>query len=180
MRIYEAASALVNDHLAEGQYVQTKGLAVSGDGKGAFYLIKTAIDVPSPTAVDVVLANTNVAVFQRWITHEGYVDAGAVSGAVAFDCADGLNGTFEFSTSAAITGITLNNVPANPGIAFGVVFIIEIGATPDAIAFGAAFDWGADGAPAFDTASTKEVVVAFTVDGGTSWMAKLAIQGVTV
>lgn len=177
MRIYEVSTDLATETLAVGQMVATKGLAVAGDGKGALYLILAAAPAGSTS---IALADGNFAVHQRNVEIEGYSDLGAVSGAVGLDCAGGSVTTFELSTSGDITGVSISSVPLHTDIVFGVIIIIEIGATPDAITFGAAFNWSGGSAPAFDTASTKEVVVAFTTDGGTSWYAGVVFDGLAV
>lgn len=179
MRIYETAAALATETLTPGQLVMTKGQAAAGDGLAGLFRIVSAATYAGvvETDFDVTLADTNVAHFQRPYTLDGHTALGAVSGSVGLDCQDGFIGSFSLSTSGDITDITVANVPQHDNIATGIVIFIDIGATPDAITFGAEFVWSGGSAPAFDTPSTKEVVVAYTFDKGVTWYATLALQG---
>lgn len=182
MYVFTNNAALVAATLNAGQLVATKGGTTAGDGAGGIYLIQTPADfggTPNETT-DLTIDNGYVAVLQRRISIEGYSDEGAVSGSVTLDCEGGAFTTFEFSTSAEITNVTIDNIPDSPGTVFGIIIIIEIASTPDTISFGSEFDWSGGSAPAFDTADTKEVVVAFTVDGGTTWLASVAMTGLSV
>jgi len=68
MKIFETKADLVAASLTAGQLTSTKGYTTAGDGGGATYLIKTAVDfggTPDET-IDHTLANGNVAVFQAY------------------------------------------------------------------------------------------------------------------
>ena len=88
MKIFNSVSDLVAASLTAGQLTSTKGYTTAGDGGGATYLIKTAVDYAgTPDEYgDHSLANGNVAVLQT----EGSVNArqfGAVGDGVADDTA---------------------------------------------------------------------------------------------
>ena len=178
MRIYNTAAELTADTLDSGQLIQTRGQNTVEDGLGGLFQILTSVQYASvtPTAFDVTLANGNKAHFQRVIPNDGYFNAGSVSGAVNLDCGKGVYGTFELTASAAITNLDVINPPE----VFIVFILVEIGASPQAITWDSSIDFGGQGAPTLDTASTKELIVAFTVDGGLTWSANLAMDGLTV
>jgi len=88
MKIFNSVSDLVAASLTAGQLTSTKGYTTAGDGGGATYLIKTAVDYAgTPDEYgDHSLANGNVAVLQT----EGSVNArqfGAVGDGVTDDTA---------------------------------------------------------------------------------------------
>jgi len=66
MKIFENTTALAAATLTAGQIVRTKGYSLAGDGGGATYLIKTAVDYAgTPDEYgDHSLANGNIAVLQ--------------------------------------------------------------------------------------------------------------------
>jgi len=87
-KIFETKADLVAASLTAGQLTSTKGYTTAGDGGGATYLIKTAVDYAgTPDEYgDHSLANGNVAVLQT----EGFVNVkqyGAVGDGVTDDTA---------------------------------------------------------------------------------------------
>jgi len=97
MKIFETKADLVAASLTAGQLTSTKGYTTAGDGGGATYLIKTAVDYGGTPdeAADFTLANGNVAVRQlnASVKAEHTVSQYSTLG-------DDLSGTLSFTHSA--------------------------------------------------------------------------------
>jgi hypothetical protein len=89
------------------------------------------------------------------------VDKGSVSGALSLDCSAG--NFFHLTTTGNITSVSLSNVPTG-----FFAFMVEITAGGShSVTWGAAWKWPG-GSAAAQTASGKDLYVAYTYDGGTT------------
>ena len=98
--------------------------------------------------------------------------ATSASGTLAVDLADGTE--ISVALSEDVSTHTISNVPTT-GRRVSITYRIIQDSSDRTMAWPAAFDWGAAGAPTLSSGSgTVTIVTAFTDDGGTKWHAMLA------
>ena len=91
------------------------------------------------------------------------------SGTLTLDCS--LGNVFHVSLDAAITTLTISNIPTT-GNAFGITLAFTMDGTARAVTWGAAIKWGGGNAPTLTSTNAKvDIFVLTTWDGGTTWYA---------
>jgi len=96
------------------------------------------------------------------------------SGTLTLNCA--LGNVFHVSLNAAITTLTISNIPTT-GNAFGITLAFTADGTARAVTWGASIKWSGGTAPTLTSTSTKvDIFVLTTWDGGTNWYAMVGGQ----
>lgn len=91
------------------------------------------------------------------------------SGTLTLNCA--LGNVFAVSLNAAITTLTISNIPTT-GSAFGITLAFTMDGTARAVTWGAAIKWASGTAPTLTSTNAKvDIFVLTTWDGGTTWYA---------
>jgi|688.fasta_scaffold06632_10 hypothetical protein len=97
------------------------------------------------------------------------------SGTLTLNCA--LGNVFHVSLNAAITTLTISNIPTT-GSAFGITLAFTMDGTARAVTWGAAIKWASGGtAPTLTSTNNKVDIFCLTTwDGGTTWFAMVGGQ----
>jgi len=96
------------------------------------------------------------------------------SGTLTLNCA--LGNVFHVSLNAAITTLTISNIPTT-GNAFGITLAFTADGTARAVTWPAAVKWSGGTAPTLTSTNTKvDIFVLTTWDGGTTWYAMVGGQ----
>jgi hypothetical protein len=97
------------------------------------------------------------------------------SGTLTLNCA--LGNVFHVSLNAAITTLTISNIPTT-GNAFGITLAFTMDGTARAVTWGAAVKWASGGtAPTLTSTNNKVDIFCLTTwDGGTTWFAMVGGQ----
>ena len=91
------------------------------------------------------------------------------SGTLTLNCS--LGNVFAVSLNAAITTLTISNIPTT-GNAFGITLAFTMDGTARAVTWGAAIKWSGGTAPTLTSTNAKvDIFVLTTWDGGTTWYA---------
>ena len=91
------------------------------------------------------------------------------SGTLTLNCS--LGNVFAVSLNAAITTLTISNIPTT-GNAFGITLAFTMDGTARAVTWGAAVKWSGGTAPTLTSTNAKvDIFVLTTWDGGTTWYA---------
>ena len=91
------------------------------------------------------------------------------SGTLTLNCS--LGNVFAVSLNAAITTLTISNIPTT-GNAFGLTLAFTCDGTARAVTWGAAIKWSGGTAPTLTSTNNKvDIFVLTTWDGGTTWYA---------
>lgn len=91
------------------------------------------------------------------------------SGTLTLNCA--LGNVFAVSLNAAITTLTISNIPTT-GNAFGITLAFTMDGTARAVTWPAAVKWSGGTAPTLTSTNAKvDIFVLTTWDGGTTWYA---------
>ena len=91
------------------------------------------------------------------------------SGTLTLNCA--LGNVFAVSLNAAITTLTISNIPTT-GNAFGITLAFTMDGTARAVTWGAAIKWSGGTSPTLTSTNAKvDIFVLTTWDGGTTWYA---------
>jgi hypothetical protein len=99
------------------------------------------------------------------------------SGTLTLNCA--LGNVFHVSLNAAITTLTISNIPTT-GNAFGITLAFTADGTARAVTWGAAVKWASGGtAPTLTSTLNKVDIFCLTTwDGGTTWFAMVGGQNI--
>lgn len=96
------------------------------------------------------------------------------SGTLTLNCA--LGNVFHVSLNAAITTLTISNIPTT-GNAFGISLAFTCDGTARAVTWPAAVKWSGGTAPTLTSTNAKvDIFVLTTWDGGTNWFAMVGGQ----
>ena len=96
------------------------------------------------------------------------------SGTLTLNCS--LGNVFAVSLNAAITTLTISNIPTT-GNAFGITLAFTMDGTARAVTWGAAIKWSGGTAPTLTSTNAKvDIFVLTTWDGGTTWYAMVGGQ----
>jgi len=96
------------------------------------------------------------------------------SGTLTLNCS--LGNVFHVSLNAAITTLTISNIPTT-GSAFGITLAFTMDGTARAVTWGASIKWSGGTAPTLTSTSSKvDIFVLTTWDGGTTWFAMVGGQ----
>jgi hypothetical protein len=96
------------------------------------------------------------------------------SGTLTLNCS--LGNVFAVSLNAAITTLTISNIPTT-GNAFGITLAFTCDGTARAVTWGAAVKWSGGTAPTLTSTNAKvDIFVLTTWDGGTTWYAMVGGQ----
>jgi len=97
------------------------------------------------------------------------------SGTLTLNCS--LGNVFHVSLNAAITTLTISNIPTT-GNAFGITLAFTMDGTARAVTWGAAVKWASGGtAPTLTSTNNKVDIFCLTTwDGGTTWFAMVGGQ----
>lgn len=96
------------------------------------------------------------------------------SGTLTLNCS--LGNVFHVSLNAAITTLTISNIPTT-GNAFGITLAFTADGTARAVTWPAAVKWSGGTAPTLTSTSAKvDIFVLTTWDGGTTWFAMVGGQ----
>ena len=96
------------------------------------------------------------------------------SGTLTLNCA--LGNVFAVSLNAAITTLTISNIPTT-GNAFGITLAFTMDGTARAVTWGASIKWASGTAPTLTSTNAKvDIFVMTTWDGGTTWYAMVGGQ----
>ena len=91
------------------------------------------------------------------------------SGTLTLNCS--LGNVFAVSLNAAITTLTISNIPTT-GNAFGITLAFTMDGTARAVTWGAAIKWSGGTSPTLTSTNAKvDIFVLTTWDGGTTWYA---------
>ena len=91
------------------------------------------------------------------------------SGTLTLNCS--LGNVFAVSLNAAITTLTISNIPTT-GNAFGITLVFTMDGTARAVTWGAAIKWSGGTSPTLTSTNAKvDIFVLTTWDGGTTWYA---------
>ena len=95
------------------------------------------------------------------------------SGTLTLNCA--LGNVFAVSLNAAITTLTISNIPTT-GNAFGITLAFTMDGTARAVTWGAAIKWSGSAPTLSSTNNKVDIFVLTTWDGGTTWYAMVGGQ----
>ena len=96
------------------------------------------------------------------------------SGTLTLNCS--LGNVFAVSLNAAITTLTISNIPTT-GNAFGITLAFTMDGTARAVTWGASIKWASGTAPTLTSTNAKvDIFVLTTWDGGTTWYAMVGGQ----
>jgi len=96
------------------------------------------------------------------------------SGTLTLNCS--LGNVFQASLNAAITTLTISNIPTT-GNAFGITLAFTMDGTARAVTWPAAVKWSGGTAPTLTSTNNKvDIFVLTTWDGGTTWFAMVGGQ----
>ena len=96
------------------------------------------------------------------------------SGTLTLNCS--LGNVFAVSLNAAITTLTISNIPTT-GNAFGITLAFTCDGTARAVTWPAAVKWSGGTAPTLTSTNAKvDIFVLTTWDGGTTWYAMIGGQ----
>ena len=105
---------------------------------------------------------------------ERQVAASFTSGTLTLDCNSA--NVFTHALTANVTTVTINNIPTS-GSAIGLTLILEADGTQRTITWPASFLWSGNSPPTITaTNASKDAIVFFTYDAGTSWLSFVAGQ----
>lgn len=150
----------------------TVGQAIVTDGAGNLSFATAG------NPFDQDLNTTNEVIFDK-VTLTGPIFeqqsvAGFSSGTLTLDVNEG--NVFTHDLTANVTTVTISNVPG-AGAAVGLTIVIEADGTARTISWPASFQWPSGTAPTITgTNNKRDVFVAFTYDGGTTFLAFVAGQ----
>ena len=95
------------------------------------------------------------------------------SGTLTLNCS--LGNVFAVSLNAAITTLTISNIPTT-GNAFGITLAFTMDGTARAVTWGAAIKWSGSAPTLTSTNNKVDIFVLTTWDGGTTWYAMVGGQ----
>ena len=96
------------------------------------------------------------------------------SGTLTLNCA--LGNVFAVSLNAAITTLTISNIPTT-GNAFGITLAFTMDGTARAVTWGASIKWASGTAPTLTSTNAKvDIFVLTTWDAGTTWYSMVGGQ----
>ena len=95
------------------------------------------------------------------------------SGTLTLNCS--LGNVFAVSLNAAITTLTISNIPTT-GNAFGITLAFTMDGTARAVTWGAAIKWSGAAPTLTSTNNKVDIFVLTTWDGGTTWYAMVGGQ----
>ena len=95
------------------------------------------------------------------------------SGTLTLNCS--LGNVFAVSLNAAITTLTISNIPTT-GNAFGITLAFTMDGTARAVTWGAAIKWSGSAPTLSSTNNKVDIFVLTTWDGGTTWYAMVGGQ----
>ena len=166
---------------SSGTLTSCTGLPVSTGVSGLGTNVATFLATPSSANLAAALTDetgTGLAVFNgspaltsATITSliETKTAPAISSGTLTLNCS--LGNVFAVSLNAAITTLTISNIPTT-GNAFGLTLAFTMDGTARAVTWGAAIKWSGGTAPTLTSTNAKvDIFVLTTWDGGTTWYA---------
>ena len=168
----------VDPILAEGEFgleTDTNQMKI-GDGVLAWTALAYFGGGGNPFDQD--LNTTDAVIFDK-VTLTGpiierQVAASFSSGVMTLDCNSA--NVFTHALTSNVTTVTINNIPTS-GSAIGLTLILEADGTQRTITWPASFLWSGNSPPTITaTNASKDAIVFFTYDAGTSWLAFVAGQ----
>ena len=150
----------------------TAGQAIVTDGSGNLSFASGA------NPFDQDLNTTDPVIFDK-VTLTGpiierQVAASFTSGTLTLDCNSA--NVFTHALTSNVTTVTINNIPTS-GSAIGLTLILEADGTQRTITWPSSFLWSGNSPPTITaTNASKDAIVFFTYDAGTSWLAFVAGQ----
>lgn len=165
-------TGLTNNGLIYPTADGTAGQVIATDGAGTLSFASGA------NPFDQTLDTTSEATFDKLTLTGSIFEQQSVaafsSGTLTLDLNEG--NVFTHDLTANVTTVTINNIPGN-NAAVGLTILIEADGTARTIAWPAAFKWPGGTAPTITGTNGKtDIFVAFTYDGGTTFMAFVAGQ----
>ncbi len=147
-----------------------QGIVTDGAGNLSFATAGNPFDQDLNTTNEVVFDKVTLTgpIFEQQSV------AGFSSGTLTLDVNEG--NVFTHDLTANVTTVTISNVPG-AGAAVGLTIVIEADGTARTISWPASFQWPSGTAPTITgTNNKRDVFVAFTYDGGTTFLAFVAGQ----
>ena len=166
---------------SSGTLTSCTGLPVSTGVSGLGTNVATFLATPSSANLAAALTDetgTGLAVFATSPTLTTATITSLVetktaptisSGTLTLNCS--LGNVFAVSLNAAITTLTISNIPTT-GNAFGITLAFTMDGTARAVTWGASIKWASGTSPTLTSTNAKvDIFVLTTWDGGTTWYA---------
>ena len=170
---------------SSGTLTSCTGLPVSTGVSGLGTNVATFLATPSSANLAAALTDetgTGLAVFATSPTLTTATITSLVetktapaisSGTLTLNCS--LGNVFAVSLNAAITTLTISNIPTT-GNAFGITLAFTMDGTARAVTWGAAIKWSGSAPTLSSTNNKVDIFVLTTWDGGTTWYAMVGGQ----